>query len=89
MKANERLENLKRAVESGCMPVVLNCSSGPSDVFTLGDLEDLGWMTKRYTTDYSGEVDGWERDYFGPKPFTLQTWGALGNTVIKPGDTID
>lgn len=85
-----RLEMLKVMIESDKRPVVLNCSgcSDPS-VFTLGDIEDLGWMDKRYTVDMSGEVDGWERDYYGPNPFMLYTGGASEMTEIKPGTTID
>lgn len=84
-----RLKRLKAEIESGMMPTVHNASGASAPIYTLGDVEALGWMTKHYTHDSSGEVDGWERDYYGPKPFKLHTTGAPELRVIHPGDVID
>ncbi len=85
----ERLKRLKADVESGNMPVIQN-ASGVHDQsqYTMGDLEELGWMTKTYTHDSQGEVDGWDREYHGPKPVKVQTMGAKELQILKPGETI-
>jgi hypothetical protein len=80
---------LKELIENDRKPKVFNCSSC-SDVntFTLGDLEDLGWMEKRYVCDYEGNVDEIIRKYFGPKAFFLCTYGVAEPELIKPNSTI-
>jgi hypothetical protein len=80
------LITLKNLIESNKKPIIFNCSSGPG--YTLGDIEDIGWMTERYTHDSEGEVDGWERDYYGPNSFMLETYGSTQLEEIKKGDTI-
>ena len=80
------LQQLKAEVESGNMPTVNNCSSCPG--YTMGDLEALGWMTKTYTHDDAGEVDGWTRDYSGPAPVMVQTQGAPHSQKLNPGETL-
>jgi hypothetical protein len=88
-KLNERQEELKKRIEEGLKPVVLNCSTYyDNSTFTLGDIEDIGWMNKRYTHDGEGEVDGWERDYYGPKSFRLSTHGSDTLEEIEPHTTI-
>lgn len=84
-----RLKRLKAEVEAGKMPIIRDVSGTSDNVFTMGDLENLGWMSKHYTTDPSGEVDGWTRDYFGPKPVRVQTSGATSLKTLNPGDTLD
>lgn len=87
-QAPDRQARLKAEIEAGYMPTVENCSGSSSPVYTMGDLQALGWMTKRYTHDSSGEVDGWERDYFGPNPFRVNTMGAKELRVVNPGEEV-
>ena len=86
---DKRQARLKAEVEAGMMPTVHNSSGSSEPVYTMGDLQDLGWMDKRYTHDSSGEVDGWERDYFGPKPVKVHTSGGTGLRMLNPGETLD
>jgi len=86
----QRLNRLRQDVVSNKRPVIHNVSStADASIYTMGDLENLGWMTKRYTHDMEGEVDGWERDYDGPNPIQIQTTGAGKLRVLCPGETID
>ena len=81
-------ELLKSLIESGSCPIIVNASSGSSDEFYWSDVQALGWASKRYTHDCSGEVDGWIRTYSGPNTIALQTYGAKELQIIHPGETI-
>jgi len=83
-----RQARLKAEIEAGMIPAVHNASGSAKPVYTCGDLEALGWMDKTYTHDSEGEVDGWEPEYFGPKPVKILTRGAPGPKVLKSGDII-
>ncbi len=82
------LARLKAEVEAGMMPTVYNVTSTTDPVYTMGDLEALGWMEKEYTHDNEGEVDGWIRYYDGPKPVKVHTAGAPELRVLNPGGTV-
>lgn len=87
---NERQKKLKELIENNQTPIVHNCTWDSNlSVFTLGDLQQIGWMDKRYTHDFDGEIDGWIRTYFGPNPFKLYTCGAKELEIINPNDTIE
>jgi len=85
---DKRRARLKAEVEAGMVPGIYNASSNADPVYTMGDLEALGWMSQTYTHDSSGEVDGWERDYFGPKPVKILN-RAGRSRVLNPGDLLD
>jgi hypothetical protein len=86
---NRRQARLKAEIEAGMMPTVHNASSSSSPIYTMGDLEMLGWMDKEYTHDSSGEVDGWTRFYTGPKPIKVHTQGAKQLQVLNPNELLD
>jgi hypothetical protein len=54
----------------------------------MGDLEDIGWMTKFYTHDAEGEVDGWTRCYYGPNPILVETLGSEVLQELENGDEL-
>lgn len=80
---------LKLEIESGHQPIIHNVSATSRPVYTMGDLEALGWMTKSYTTDQSGDVTGWTRAYHGPKPVRVKTMGAKHLQVLNPGEVLE
>jgi hypothetical protein len=84
----QRRAELKELVELGCIPQVANCTAGAGDDYTMGDLQALGWMTKTYTHDAEGEVDGWERYYTGPQAIYVDTCGAEELEMLMPGETL-
>jgi hypothetical protein len=85
-----RQAKLKAEIEAGQMPVVLNVSATADETeYTMNDLQAIGWMGKRYTHDSTGEVDGWERDYYGPNPIRVRSMGGSELRVLQPGATLD
>ncbi len=93
----QRLRRLKSEVESGRQPVVMNTSAtADASVYTMGDLEALGWMDKEYHTNRRGPRDSedeefdvdWTRHYFGPKPIRVQTLGSSKLRTISKGDSV-
>lgn len=87
---NARQEKLKTEIVLGAKPVVYNASSvADENIYTMGDVERIGWMTKEYTHDASGEVDGWKRHYSGPKPIMVKTEGAAGLKQLNPHETLE
>ena len=81
--ATDRQARLKQEIEAGQSPTIHNGSlSKDASVYTMGDLEKLGWVDKNYTHDSGGEVDGWTRSYHGPKPI------KVGKRTIKSGDVV-
>jgi|GEM_PF-5309479 len=85
-----RLDQLAKQIKNGDMPVIYNASYvADQSIYTMGDLEELGWMTKRYTHDSSGEVDGWIRSYTGPQPVLVKTQGADQLQQLNPGETLE
>jgi len=90
MEKVDRLALLKKLVEENSHPIIQNCSSvSDSHLFTMNDLQELGWMFKSYTHDLSGEVDGWERFYSGPAPVLVKTIGSDRLEILKPGETLE
>ncbi len=86
---NDRQKQLKNDIIAGKIPIVENCSScWPDYIYTMGDLQAIGWMTKQYTHDSSGEVDGWIRSYYGPNPVRVKTSGDKILRTIKSGDEV-
>lgn len=86
---NSRQARLKAEVEAGLQPVVQNTTGSSEPVYTMGDLQDLGWMEKEYTHDGDGEVDGWIRYYDGPGPVRVATHGAKSLEVLNPGGVLE
>ena len=64
-------------------------TSSTDPVYTMGDLQGLGWMDQEYTHDNEGEVDGWIRYYDGPAPVRVATHGAKELKVLNPGSKLD
>jgi len=83
----ERLARLKSEIEAGWAPIVHNVSGTKEPVFTMGDVQTLGWMTKEYETDYDGEVTGWKRYYHkeAPGPIRVKTQGESELEIWQPG----
>lgn len=88
--SDDRLATLKLDIEQGNLPTIYNASwvNDPS-IWTMGDLENLGWMDKSYTHDSSGEVDGWTRHYTGPQPIMVKTKGSEKLEQLNPGETLE
>lgn len=85
----KRQARLKAEVEAGRVPIVRNASSLSDDeVYTMGDLEALGWMDKDYHSEMMGPDDvntTWTRYYHSdaPGPIRVNTSGHL--EVWQPG----
>ncbi|MEA1980835.1 MAG: hypothetical protein U9N54_07675 [candidate division Zixibacteria bacterium] len=89
LKRITRQLKLKAEIENNLLPRIMNCSSSANqEQYTMGDLQDLKWMTKTYTHDSSGEVDGWERYYTGPNPILVKTIGSPELEILNPGETL-
>jgi len=86
----KRRARLKAEIEAGYAPVVHNTSSTIDPVYTMGDVEALGWMTKDYhTTSYGPDEEDttWTRYYHreAPGPIRVKTFGGGEPDVWKPG----
>jgi len=86
----KRQARLKAEIEAGYAPVVHNTSSSAEPVYTMGDVEALGWMTKDYHTERYGPDDydtTWTRYYHreAPGPIRVQTSGGREPQVWQPG----
>jgi hypothetical protein len=89
MDKQTRQEKLREMILNNEKPVVFNASGIINqETFTMGDLEDIGWMTKFYTHDAEGEVDGWTRCYYGPNPILVETLGSEELQELENGDEI-
>jgi hypothetical protein len=86
---DKRQARLKAEIKIGMIPIVYNVTRTTDPVYTMGDLEDLGWMDKEYTHDLEGEVDGWIRYYDGPGLIRVATDGAGKPQILKPGEKLD
>ena len=84
-----RQARLKAEIEAGFQPAVNNCSSSTKPVYTMGDVEAIGWMYKEYTHDSTNEVSGVVRHYFGPNPIKVLTHGAAKLRTLNPGEDLD
>jgi hypothetical protein len=85
-----RREVLLKMICENELPEIHNCSGAADQtLFTMGDLEALEWMTKRYTHDSEDEVDGWERTYYGPNPIVVITSGEKEPKIISYGEDIE
>ena len=85
-----RQARLKAEIEAGMMPTVQNASGSSSPVYTMGDVQALGWMDKEYTHDSAGEVDGWNRFYHHDAPGAIRVSTGGGQTVVwEPGHMED
>ena len=85
-----RQAKLKAEIEAGMMPIVHNVSSTTDPVYTMGDMEQLGWMTKDYRTERTGpdEYDTyWLRYYHSDAPgaIRVQSGGPNSIEVWQPG----
>jgi len=64
--AEKRRVRLSKEIKAGNAPVVHNVSSTTDAVYTMGDVEALGWMTKEYHTSRYGDEEedvSWTRYY--------------------------
>jgi len=81
-----RQARLKAEIEAGLIPTVHNVSHTTNPVYTMGDMQALGWMDKEYTHDSSGEVDGWNRYYSHDAPGAIRVPTHSGKTIVwEPG----
>jgi len=85
-----RQARLQAEIKAGMMPVVHNVSSTTDPVYTMGDVEELGWMTKEYhTTRYGPDEEDttWTRYYHkeAPGPIRVKTMGGGEPVVWQPG----
>ena len=89
--STRRRARLKAEIEAGMMPTVQNVSGTTDPVYTMGDLEALGWMEKDYTHDSEGEVDGWNRYYSHDAPGAIRVPRGRGmsSEVWAPGHAED
>lgn len=84
--SDKRRARLQAEIAAGMTPLVHNVSSTSSPVYTMGDLQSLGWMDKEYTHDSSGEVDGWNRYYSFDAPGPIRVPTHSGKTAVwEPG----
>lgn len=86
----KRRARLKAEIEAGMAPIVHNVSSTIEPVYTLGDVEALGWMDKEYHTERIGPDDYetyWTRYYHhdAPGPIRVYTHGAKELELWEPG----
>lgn len=86
----QRLIKLKAEIEAGMAPIVHNVSGTTDPVYTMGDVEALGWMTKDYHTTRMGPDDydtTWTRYYHhdAPGPIRVKSGGNMPPEVWKPG----
>jgi len=82
----KRQARLKAEIEAGMIPTVQNVSSTTDPVYTMRDVEALGWMEQYYTHDSQGEVDGWNRHYSSRAPGAIRVPSRDGKSVIwEPG----
>ena len=86
----QRQQKLKQEIEAGLIPTVHNVSSTTDPVYTMGDVEALGWMTKDYHTERTGHDDydtTWTRYYHheAPGPIKVKAGGNMPPELWKPG----
>jgi len=86
----KRQARLKAEIEAGMMPTVHNASSASDPIYTMGDVEALGWMTKDYHTERTGYDDydtTWTRYYHreAPGPIRVHTTGGTASEIWQPG----
>lgn len=82
----KRRAKLKSEIEGGLAPIVHNVSSTTQPVYTMGDVEALGWMTKEYYSAGPDDV-AWARYYHhdAPGPIRVQSGGRSEPVVWEPG----
>lgn len=82
-----RQARLKAEIEAGMVPTVHNVSATTASVYTMGDVEALGWLEKDYhTTQIGDDYDvTWTRYYAAdaPGPIKVSTSGNI--KVWNPG----
>jgi len=87
----KRRARLRKEIAAGYAPVVHNVSSTVDPVYTMGDVEALGWMTKDYSSTRSGAGDddydvSWTRFYHRDAPGPIRVKSGSGEpTVWQPG----
>lgn len=78
-----RLKELKTKIENGEAPFIASCSyCSDKEVYTMGDLQDLGFTRKKYEYDNEGEVETVDWFYLGPSPITVATYN--GTKLVQP-----
>lgn len=80
----KRQAKLKAEIEAGLAPVVHNVSSTTEPVYTMGDVEALGWMTKEYYT-VGRDDTSWARYYHHDAPGPIRVPAGNRLEVWKPG----
>lgn len=74
--------DLKATIDAGKRVALVN-AGGCSDANCLGDIVRIGYATKEYETDRSGNIDAIHWLYIGPVPLRVNRRKVLPQTYIE------